>query len=46
MAAVVPVLGAPEVPDAVELGVHPLARAAAERLAAYWPDQFGSMRRM
>jgi len=46
MAAVVPVLGADAVPDAVEPAVHPLAREAAARLAAYWPDQFGSMRRM
>ena len=29
-----------------EPAVHPLARDAAARLAAYWPDQFGSMRRM
>ena len=46
MAAVVPVLGAEAVPDAAEPAVHPLAREAAARLAAYWPDQFGSMRRM
>jgi acetoin utilization deacetylase AcuC-like enzyme len=37
MAAVVPVLGAAEVPGAVELELHPLARAAWERLAAWWP---------
>jgi acetoin utilization deacetylase AcuC-like enzyme len=47
MAAVVPVLGAPDVPAAVELEVHPLATAAWERLAAWWPAaQSGSMRRM
>ncbi len=42
MAAVVPVLGAAAVPDAVSFDVHPLSAAAAERLA----PQFGSMRRM
>ena len=41
-----PVLGAADVPAAVELDVHPLARAAWERLAAWWPAQAGSMRRM
>ena len=41
MAALVPVLGAAEVPRAVDVEVHPLARAASERLA-----QLGSMRRM
>jgi acetoin utilization deacetylase AcuC-like enzyme len=46
MAAVVPVLAAPEVPEPAELEVHPLARSAWERLAAWWPDQAGSMRRM
>jgi acetoin utilization deacetylase AcuC-like enzyme len=42
MAALMPVLGAPDVPPPVELDVHPLATAAWERLAG----QFGSMRRM
>jgi acetoin utilization deacetylase AcuC-like enzyme len=46
MAAVVPVLGAAEVPPPVELEVHPLAHDAWERLAAWWPAQAGSMRRM
>jgi acetoin utilization deacetylase AcuC-like enzyme len=45
MAAVVPVLGAPEVPDALDLEVHPLAARAQERLSRWWPDQFGAMRR-
>jgi acetoin utilization deacetylase AcuC-like enzyme len=46
MAAVVPVLGAADVPAAPEPAVHPLAVDAAERLARWWPAQFGSMRRM
>jgi acetoin utilization deacetylase AcuC-like enzyme len=49
MAAVVPVLGAAAVPEAVEVEVHPLALAAWERLARWWPEpaaQAGSMRRM
>jgi acetoin utilization deacetylase AcuC-like enzyme len=46
MAAVVPVLGAASVPEPVELPVHPLAAEARERLAAWWPAQFGTMRRM
>jgi acetoin utilization deacetylase AcuC-like enzyme len=46
MAALMPVLGDPEVPAPVELDVHPLARDAWERLAAWWPAQAGSMRRM
>ena len=50
MAAVVPVLGAAEVPGAAGVDVHPLALAAWERLAAWWPEQAaqaaGSMRRM
>ena len=49
MAAVVPVLGAPEVPAGGELPVHPLALAAWDRLARWWPEpaaQAGSMRRM
>jgi acetoin utilization deacetylase AcuC-like enzyme len=49
MAALVPVLGAAEVPGAVDVAVHPLAAAALERLAPWWPDlaaQAGSMRRM
>ena len=46
MAAVVPVLGAAEVPAPVELEVHQLARDAWERLAAWWPAQSGSIWRM
>jgi acetoin utilization deacetylase AcuC-like enzyme len=46
MAAVVPVLAAPSPPPGDAIAVHPLAAAAGERLAAFWPDQFGSMRRM
>jgi acetoin utilization deacetylase AcuC-like enzyme len=46
MAAVVPVLGASDVPAAPELAVHPLAEETRDRLAAWWPAQFGSMRRM
>jgi len=49
MAALVPVLGAPEPPPAVELDVHPLAVAAWERLAPWWPEpaaQSGATRRM
>jgi acetoin utilization deacetylase AcuC-like enzyme len=46
MAAVVPVLGAASVPAADDLAVHPLAVDAGERLAAWWPAQFGTMRRM
>jgi hypothetical protein len=49
MAAVVPVLGAPEVPAAADPTVHPLALAAWDRLARWWPEpaaQAGSMRRM
>jgi acetoin utilization deacetylase AcuC-like enzyme len=46
MAQVVPVLGAADVPQPVELELHPLARAAWERLAPWWPAQAGSMRRM
>ena len=45
MAAVVPVLGAAAVPPTVAVEVHPLALAASERLARWWP-QLGSMRRM
>ena len=45
MAAVVPVLGAPEVPAPVDFEVHPLAARAQERLSRWWPDQFGAMRR-
>jgi hypothetical protein len=43
------VLGAEEVPGATPLEVHPLALAAWERLARWWPEpaaQAGSMRRM
>jgi len=46
MAALMPVLGAPELPTPVELELHPLAGAALERLAPWWPTQLGSMRRM
>jgi acetoin utilization deacetylase AcuC-like enzyme len=46
MAAVVPVLGSADVPAAPDLAVHPLALEASERLAPWWPAQFGSMRRM
>jgi acetoin utilization deacetylase AcuC-like enzyme len=46
MAAVVPVLGASDVPAPVAVDVHRLARDAWERLAAWWPAQAGSMRRM
>jgi acetoin utilization deacetylase AcuC-like enzyme len=46
MAAVVPVLGAAAVPEPAVLDVHPLTLEARERLAAWWPAQFGSMRRM
>jgi acetoin utilization deacetylase AcuC-like enzyme len=46
MAALMPVLGAASVPEPVDVAVHPLAAAAGERLAARWPDQFGTMRRM
>ncbi len=49
MAAVVPVLGAPEPPAGGELSVHPLTVAAWDRLERWWPEpaaQSGSMRRM
>jgi acetoin utilization deacetylase AcuC-like enzyme len=46
MAAVVPVLGSAQLPRAAEVDVHPLAKAAWERLAPWWPAQAGSMRRM
>jgi acetoin utilization deacetylase AcuC-like enzyme len=46
MAAVVPVLGSPAVPGAITAGLHPLAARAQGRLARWWPDQFGTMRRM
>ena len=46
MAALMPVLGAASVPAEPDVAVHPLAAAAGERLAAAWPDQFGTMRRM
>ena len=45
MAALVPVLAAPSPPAAVELPVHGLAADAGERLARWWPAQFGAMRR-
>jgi acetoin utilization deacetylase AcuC-like enzyme len=46
MAALVPVLVAAEPPEADELPVHPLAEGARERLARFWPAQFGTTRRM
>jgi acetoin utilization deacetylase AcuC-like enzyme len=46
MAALVPVLAASDPPEAGELPVHPLADDARERLAPFWPAQFGTMRRM
>ena len=46
MAALVPVLGAPEPPAAAALDVHPLAAAARRALGRWWPDQSGTMRRM
>jgi len=49
MAAVVPVLGAAKPATAAGVPVHPLAIAAWERLARWWPEpaaQAGSMRRM
>jgi acetoin utilization deacetylase AcuC-like enzyme len=42
VAALMPVLGSASVPAAVDVAVHPLAEAARERLAPYWP-QFGTM---
>ncbi len=46
MAALMPVLGAPSPPAvAAELTVDPLAADAGERLARWWPAQFGAMRR-
>jgi acetoin utilization deacetylase AcuC-like enzyme len=42
VAALMPVLGASDVPAAVDIPVHPLAHAARERLAPFWP-QFGTM---
>jgi acetoin utilization deacetylase AcuC-like enzyme len=46
MAAVMPVLASEALPEPVELAQHPLAARARERLAPWWPDQSGSMRRM
>ena len=46
MAALMPVLGAPEAPAAVDVQVHPLATATWERLERWWPAQSGTMRRM
>ena len=46
MAALVPVLADPDVPAAPDLPLHPLAARAGERLARWWPAQFGTMRRM
>jgi hypothetical protein len=37
MAAVMPVLVAPETPPETELEVHPLAAEARVRLARWWP---------
>jgi len=45
MAALIPVLAAPEVPPGGELPVHGLAADARERLARWWPGQLGAMRR-
>jgi acetoin utilization deacetylase AcuC-like enzyme len=45
MAALVPVLASDAVPEPVVVDVHPLAAEAGERLARWWPAQFGSMRR-
>jgi acetoin utilization deacetylase AcuC-like enzyme len=45
MAAVVPILGAREIPEPGDLPVHPLTARAQERLRRWWPDQFGTMRR-
>jgi acetoin utilization deacetylase AcuC-like enzyme len=46
MAALVPVLGAEEVPAAVDVALDPLSAETAGRLAQFWPDQFEAMRRM
>jgi acetoin utilization deacetylase AcuC-like enzyme len=46
MAALVPLLAAAEPPAAEEPALHPLAADACERLARFWPAQFGTMRRM
>jgi acetoin utilization deacetylase AcuC-like enzyme len=43
MAALMPVLGAPEPPAAAPLPMHGLAADAAERLARFWPDQFAEI---
>jgi acetoin utilization deacetylase AcuC-like enzyme len=45
VAALVPVLAAEQVPAAIELPVDPLAAEAAQRLARWWPAQFGATRR-
>ena len=42
VAALMPVLGSASVPAAVDVAVHPLAKAAREPLAPHWP-QFGTM---
>ena len=46
MAAVMPVLGAADVPEAPDPPVHPLSVRARERLVPWWPAQSGTMRRM
>ena len=46
MAALVPVLRAPEPPPPGPLEVHPLAAAATARLGRWWSAQSGTMRRM
>jgi acetoin utilization deacetylase AcuC-like enzyme len=49
MAALMPVLGAADLPGPVEVELHPLADAAWQRLERWWPEpaaQLGSMRRM
>jgi acetoin utilization deacetylase AcuC-like enzyme len=38
MAALMPVLGAPELPDAAPVERHPLADATWRRLARWWPE--------
>ena len=46
MAALMPVLGAADVPAPVDVQVHPLAPATWERLERWWPAQSGARRRM
>jgi acetoin utilization deacetylase AcuC-like enzyme len=38
VAALMPVLGSANLPDPVDVGVQPLARAAWERLEPWWPE--------